>query len=66
MKTTGCVKPPTPYERDPLPNQHLRWKESPRIKWGWSSRRLKRTFLEKIEGVWMRTQKMIIKEEDEP
>ena len=67
-KTMGCVKPPppTPHERDPLPNQHLRWREGPRIKRGWISRRLKRAFLEKNEGVWMRSQKMTIKEEDEP
>ena len=64
----GCVKPPppTPHERDPQQNQHLRWREGPRIKCGWSSRRLKRTFLQKIKGVWMRSQNITIKEEEEP
>ena len=51
----------TPYQTNTIVGE-----KGPRIKWGWSSRRIKRTFLEKIEGVWMRSKKMEIEEVDEP
>ena len=51
----------TPYQTNTIVGE-----KGPRIKWGWSSRRIKRTFLEKIEGVWMRSKKMEIDEVDEP
>ena len=70
IKEMGWNKPPPPppfpHDSDNLKHQKYNQKEGPRIKWGWSSRRQKRTFLEKIEGVWQRCKREEIAEVAEP